>query len=336
MQHILITGGAGYIGSHIIKSISSYKDSKITIIDDLSSSTFDSLPVLRRYFNKNQLKFFKINLNKLEKLEDIFKQSKFDAIIHLAASSQVNESIALPLKYFLNNTVNTTHLINLCLKYKVNKFIFSSTAAVYGAPSSSPIKESCSTKPINPYGISKKMCETMLMQASQAYKNFHCIILRYFNVAGADPEGELGECHEPETHLIPLLIRSAQNKNYTFKLYGDDHDTFDGTCIRDYIHVQDLASAHIQALNFLQEHNCSEIFNCGYGTGYSVRQIIDTIKKLTATDFNIKIRPKRPGEPSTLVADNKKIINTLKWKYNFNAIEQICQSSIDWELKKNT
>jgi UDP-glucose 4-epimerase len=265
----------------------------------------------------------------------VMSDGKYNAVIHFAANIVVPESVSDPLKYYMNNTVNTTHLIQQCVQNGVNRFIFSSTAAVYGepAPEMIPIKETTPLAPINPYGSSKLMSETVLRDASAAHPDFKHVILRYFNVAGADLKNRIGECHKPETHLVPLITHTALGKRDSIYIYGDDYDTPDGTCIRDYIHVEDLASAHLCALDYLED-NPSDVFNCGYGHGYSVRQVVETMQEVSKNDFKVEIKERRSGDPATLVADNAKILNKLGWQPKYDDLEFICKTALEWENKR--
>jgi UDP-glucose 4-epimerase len=333
-MHILVTGGAGYIGSHVVKELSNKSNTQVTILDNLCGGSFDSISVLKKMFTDESLfNFINDDLSNFKAVDKIFQTYSFDAVIHFAAHLQVGESVSNPVKYYLNNTVNTTNLVNLCIKYNVNKFVFSSTAAVYGEPDEVPIKETTDTKPINPYGMSKLMSEQVLIDAANAHKDFNYVILRYFNVAGADSENRIGECHEPETHLIPLIIHAAIGKRDRIKMFGDDYPTEDGSCIRDYVHVEDLANAHINALSYLNEKCNSNIFNVGYGHGYSVKQVIETVKRVSGVDFNIEIVERREGDPAELVADNAKIMQEMGWSPKYNNLELICKSALNWELK---
>ncbi|MCX8059200.1 MAG: UDP-glucose 4-epimerase GalE [Spirochaetes bacterium] len=338
-MNILITGGAGYIGSHVAKQLLEDKNLKIkvdglTIIDNLSTGNMYAINTLKNIAQQNNVsfKFIKADLKDFLLIEGIFQSINFDAIIHFAASIVVPESVRDPLKYYLNNTVNTTNLINLCIKYGVKYFIFSSTAAVYGEPEIIPIKEGFSPSPINPYGRSKLMSETVLIDAGKAYKDFKYVILRYFNVAGADPEIRLGQAFPDATHLIKIASETAVGKREKMFIFGTDYDTPDGTCIRDYIHVDDLSSAHLRALEYLQE-NDSDIFNCGYGQGYSVKEVIDVVKKVTNIDFKVEITGRREGDPAKLVADNSKITQKMGWKPIYNNLEFICKTAYEWEKK---
>ncbi|MFA6630253.1 MAG: UDP-glucose 4-epimerase GalE [Sulfuricurvum sp.] len=340
---ILITGGAGYIGSHVVKQFLEKSDHDIIVLDNLSTgheSTLDTLEKISRQSGRGTLRFYRTDLADFAAVEKIFLADRFDALIHFAASIVVSESVTNPLKYYMNNTVNTANLIRLCHEYGVTKMIFSSTAAVYGEPdftsmshtdNEMKITENMSTKPINPYGMSKLMSETVIRDTASANNDFKYVILRYFNVAGADIRNRIGECHDPETHLIPLIVKAALGKKEKITLFGDDYDTPDGTCIRDYIHVEDLASAHIRALSYLDEGNESDIFNCGYGHGFSVREVIESVKKVSGVDFKVEIAPRRLGDPALLVADNTKIKTSLGWQPQYDDLSLICQTAIDWE-----
>jgi len=332
--NILVTGGAGYIGSHVVKQIALDEKTSVTVVDSMCGGDFDSIAILKKQFKPcSRFNFYKFDLSDKQAIEKLFSESNFDAVIHFAAHLQVGESVDNPLKYYLNNTVNTTQLVSMCIKHKVNKFIFSSTAAVYGEPDLVPISEDAIKQPINPYGMSKLMSESVIIDSAKAHSDFKYVILRYFNVAGADAGGEIGECHIPETHLIPLVIHAAIGKRESISLFGDDYNTADGSCIRDYVHVEDLASAHITALSYIAETNKSNIFNCGYGVGYSVKQVIKTIKDLSGIDFNVNIVERREGDPAELVADNSKIINEMGWLPKFNDLNLICNSALLWEQK---
>jgi UDP-glucose 4-epimerase len=321
--NILVTGGAGYIGSHFVKQLGELgEEHNITIIDNLSTG-----------FRENILygDFIEADLNNFAEIEGIFKAKSFDTIVHFAASIVVSESTQDPMKYYMNNTVNTINLINLSLKYNVKKFIFSSTAAVYGQPDSAVVREESKLNPINPYGFSKLMSERALIDSAKS-SEMKYVIFRYFNVAGADEELRIGQCSKDATHLVKISAESAIRKRDKMYIYGDDYETEDGTCIRDYIHVDDLVSAHIQALDYL-DNNDSEIFNCGYGKGYSVLQVVDTMKKLCGIDFRAEIAPRRDGDPKELVANNKKILKKLKWKPKYDDLEFICKTALYWERK---
>jgi UDP-glucose 4-epimerase len=334
-MQVLVTGAAGYIGSHVVKQLLEQTQKEIIIIDNLSTGFLHTIDTLKAIDGtKKRLRFYKEDLSNFESIEKIFKENNIKEIIHFAASSQVAESINKPLQYYLNNSVNTISLVNIAVKYGVEKFVFSSTAAVYGEPEQADqlISEECLTRPINPYGSSKLFSEQVIKDAAKVNKSFKYVIFRYFNVAGADIDGLLGECHEPETHLIPLVVKTALKKRDSITIFGTDYKTNDGTCIRDYIHVCDLADVHIKALDYL-ENNESDIFNCGYGYGYSVKEVIDTVKKVSKNDFKVEIGLKREGDPSILVANCLKIKDKMQWEPKYNSLELICETALKWEEK---
>lgn len=333
---ILVTGGAGYIGSHVVKQLLE-QDKEIVVLDNLSTglkSSIDTLQKIKKFI------FLELDLKEFEKVEEVFKSHDINTVIHFAAFSQVGESMQNPMKYYINNTVNTTNLVRCASRYGVRKFIFSSTAAVYGEPvleEQNIITEEFFTNPINPYGRSKLMSEQVIKDEAKVNSELKYIIFRYFNVAGADVHYEnkklmprVGESHEPETHLIPLVVKTALRKRDAITIYGDDYNTPDGTCIRDYIHVDDLSDAHIKAINYLDE-NESDIFNCGYGKGYSVKEVVECVKKSTKCKFKVLKAQRREGDPSILVADNSKIKQKMHWKPRYDNIELIIKSAFEWE-----
>lgn len=334
-MQILITGGAGYIGSHVVKQILEETDYKIIILDNLSTGFYKTIQMLQSIDKTNsRIKFYQQDLSNFNELENIFKENNIKEIIHFAASLVVPESVINPIKYYLNNTVNTTNLVNLCIKYDIRKFIFSSTAAVYGEPENDliPVDEDCITNPINPYGNSKLFSEKIIMDSSLSSKNFKYVILRYFNVAGADVEEIIGQSTVNATHLIKVAAQTALNRRDKISIFGDNYDTLDGTCIRDYIHVQDLADIHIKSLEYL-ESNDSDIFNCGYGYGYSVKDVLDEMKKISKNDFNIDVESRREGDPSILISNNKKIKEKMNWTPKYDKLELICKTAFNWEKK---
>jgi UDP-glucose 4-epimerase len=293
-----------------------YRTHTITIIDNLSTGSIKTVKTLQEIAKENSkeknLYFIKADLSNFSLIEGIIKAKKFDAVIHFAASIIVPESVTNPIKYYMNNTVNTTNLIKLCIENNVNKFIFSSTAAVYGEPKEIPVKETTPTNPINPYGMSKLMSETVLKECDRAYENFNYIILRYFNVAGADIKIRIGQRFPNATHLIKVAAETAVGKREKMYVFGTDYPTKDGTCIRDYIHVDDLADAHIKSLNYLADNNSSDIFNCGYGEGYSVLEVVNTMKEVSGVDFKVEFTGRREGDPAVLIADNTKIKEKMR------------------------
>lgn len=334
-MQILVTGAAGYIGSHVVKQLLEETSYEIVIIDNISTGFQATINTLKSLDNSNtRIKFYNQDLSDWNKVENIFKENNIKEIIHFAAFSQVAESMKDPLKYYNNNTVNTTNLLKIANSYGVTKFIFSSTAAVYGEVSSDniPIKESLITTPINPYGSSKLFSESIIKDVASINSNFKYVILRYFNVAGADLDGKIGECHNPETHLLPLIVKTALGKRESIKIFGDDYNTTDGTCIRDYIHVCDLADAHIQALKYL-DSNESDTFNCGYGYGYSVKEVVETVKKVSNVDFKVEIEKRRVGDPAVLVSENTKIKTKMNWEPKYNDLELICKTALEWEKR---
>jgi len=329
---ILITGGAGYIGSHVVKLLLETTDYNVTVVDSLSTgfkSTIDALKSIR-YFD-----FIQADLSNWDEIRNIFKAKPFDAIIHFAASLIVEESMTNPLKYYLNNTANTINLLRLANDYGVKKFIFSSSAAVYGEPDADDIKDGIKedflANPINPYGRSKLFNEKIIQDAAKVNNNLKYVILRYFNVAGASLDLRIGQKTKNATHLIKVAAETALGKRNKMYIFGDDYPTEDGTCIRDYIHVMDLADAHIRSLEYL-ENSESDIFNCGYGTGFSVKDVVNTMKKI-AGDFEVEIAPRRAGDPALLIADSNKIKSKMNWKPKYNSLELICKTAYEWEKK---
>lgn len=322
-MRILVTGVAGYIGSHVVKVLGE-KGFEVLVVDNLSKG------------HKEAVLYGKLVVADLQDkatLDVIFEEFKPDAVMHFAAFIEVAESVKEPLKYYKNNTLNTINLLEVMIKNNVNRFIFFSTAAVYGNPEKIPIPETEPIKPVNPYGQSKAFVEKILQDFDRSY-GLKYVSLRYFNAAGADPEGHIGESHNPETHLIPLILKTAKGEKESIKIFGTDYNTFDGTCIRDYIHVDDLAEAHILALEYLLDGGSSEVFNCGYGHGYSVKEVIDTAKKVTGVDFKVEEVERRPGYPAVLVADSSKLRKTLSWKPKFDDLKYIVQTAWNWERNR--
>lgn len=321
---ILITGGAGYIGSHVNKLLNN-KGYNTLVVDNLCESKESSV---------KWGKLVKCDLEDKEGLEDIFKTYDISAVMHFAAFTSVSESVKHPEKYMHNNYENTVNLLNVMQEYKVNKFIFSSTASVYGTPESIPIKESHPLKPINPYGESKVQVEKELEKRSEDY-GLHYVSLRYFNASGDDPDCEIGEQHNPETHLIPLILDAAIGKRDNITIFGTDYPTPDGTCIRDYVHVEDLAQAHLLAYEYLEDGGCSDVFNLGHGTGFSVKQVIEECMSVTGIKFEVEIGERRAGDPSILVADSSKIREKLGWRPVNSSLTNIVNTAWCWHLKLN-
>ena len=321
MSTILVTGGAGYIGSHVIKELLRQGHKPIV---------FDNLQTGHRKTTKDAL-FIEGDLSDQKKLKETFQAYQIDTVIHFAADSLVGESVQNPLKYFNNNVKNSLNLIEIMEEFKVKKIVFSSSASVYGEPKEIPITEEHPCVPTNPYGETKWIFEKVL-QAYHDSKKLNFISLRYFNAAGADPEGGLGEDHSQETHLIPLVIQAALNGT-PVPVYGTDYNTPDGTCIRDYIHVTDLANAHILALRKLEQENISGIYNLGNGNGYSVREVIETVKKVTGRKIAAVDSPRRPGDPARLVASSEKIRKELGWTPKYFDLETIVETAWEWHKK---
>jgi len=324
MRKILLTGGAGYIGSHVGKLLKK-KGYEVFAIDNLSSGHKEAV-----IYGE----LFVADLKDKEIIDEILRKIKPDAIMHFAASIEVAESVKNPLKYYRNNVANTLNLLELMIKHNIKYFIFSSTAAVYGIAKEIPIPEEAPLVPINPYGQSKAMVEKILKDLSKSNKNFKYISLRYFNVAGADPEGELGFSYPNPTHLIIRAVKAAKGELDQLEIYGTDYPTPDGTAIRDYIHVMDLAEAHILALEYLFEEEKSEIFNVGYGKGYSVKEVVETVKKVTGKDFKVINAPRRPGDPPILIAKAEKIKHYLGWQPQYDNLEFIIKTAWNWELNR--
>ncbi len=320
---ILVTGGAGYIGSHVVKLLGE-RGYDVLTYDNLS--TGHEWAVLYG-------KLVVGNLADKGKLRRVFEEFRPDAVMHFAAHIVVPESVREPLKYYRNNVVNTINLLEVMEEFGVDKFIFSSSAAVYGVPEEIPVSESAPLRPINPYGETKATVERILRDLSMSGKGFRYVSLRYFNVAGADPEGRIGFAYPNPTHLIIRAVKAAKGDLRRLEIYGTDYPTPDGTCIRDYIHVTDLAEAHIMALEFLLDGGRSEVFNCGYGHGHSVREVIDTVKRVTGRDFPVVEAPRREGDPPILVADSCRIKDKLGWEPKYDDLEFIIRTAWEWELK---
>jgi len=318
---ILVVGGAGYIGSHMVKMLQD-RGFKVIVYDNLSTG-FEKLVLSDN--------FIKGDIANTQKLDEVFSKYNIGAVMHFAAFSLVGESMEKPQKYYKNNVVNVFNLLNRMLEHDINYFIFSSTAAVYGKPESVPIKEYFAKKPINTYGKTKLTVEDILEDYNRAY-DLKYSSLRYFNAAGADESATIGEMHEPETHLIPLVLKTALGKRDKIYIFGTDYKTRDGTCIRDYIHVNDLASAHLKALERLFGGESSEFFNLGSGRGYSVREIIDKAKKITGIDFEVEEADRREGDPPILIADSKKAKVLLDWDRKYD-LDDIIRTAWKWHKK---
>lgn len=321
---ILIVGGAGYIGSHLNKEISK-KGYETVVFDNLS------------YGHKDFVKwgaFEQGDLGNIEEIKEVFKKYNVEAVMHFAAFTYVGESVEDPQKYYINNVKNTLNLLQVMLEENVKHFVFSSTCATYGNPVEIPITENHPQNPINPYGRGKLIVEQILKDYSDAY-GLKYASLRYFNAAGADPDCEIGEMHDPETHLIPLVLDAASSKREDIKIFGTDYDTPDGTCIRDYIHVTDLADAHILALEYLQKGGKSDVFNLGNGNGFSVKEVIETARKITGKPIKEVEVERRPGDPPILIGSSKKAMEILNWKPKYYDLSQIIETAWKWHQKVN-
>lgn len=321
MKNILITGGAGYIGSHTVKELynSGYN---CYVLDNFSEGH-------REFVEKYNV--FEVDLGDLEAIKKVFKNNKFDAVIHFAAYAYVGESVVNPQKYYYNNVVNTLNLLNAMMENDVKNIIFSSTCATYGEPEYVPIDENHPQKPINPYGRTKLIIENIFKDYQKAY-GLNFVVLRYFNAAGASFEAEIGENHRVETHLIPLILKTLTGEKENITIFGDDYDTPDGTCIRDYIHVNDLAVAHKLSLEYLLKNGKSEFINLGSEKGYSVKEIVDIVEKVTGKKVPVILGKRREGDPAKLVATSKKASEILNWRCEIG-IEKIIQSAWNWEQK---
>ncbi len=320
MARILVTGGAGYIGSHAVKELGE-KGFTVLVFDNLSKGYKDAL------LHGDLIVGDLANITHLDRTVNEFKP---DAVMHFAAFIEVGESVRQPMMYYQNNVVNTINLLQVLIKHQVNNLIFSSSAAVYGNPGSVLIAESSPLRPINPYGRAKAVVEDILQDLSAA-SSFRSVSLRYFNAAGADPSGQIGERHEPESHLIPLILKAAKGEKDYIRIYGADYSTPDGTCIRDYIHVSDLVSAHLLALEHLLAGGKSDVFNCGYGHGYSVREVIKAAKRITNVDIPVQNAERRAGDPPLLIADSSKLKQKLNWHPEHDDLDYIIRTAWNWE-----
>ena len=319
-MNILVTGGCGYIGSHFVKFLQQNSDHKVIVFDNLSRGHREAI--------NNDVDFEKIDLLNPSEIEIGLSKYKIDAVVHFAAFAYVGESVEDPGLYYTNNVTGSINLIKAINKAGIKKFIFSSTCSLYGNPNQVPISESEPTKPINPYAQTKLMIEKVLADFDLSH-NLKYAALRYFNAAGADFEGEIGESHDPEPHLIPVVLQTALGKREHIKIFGDDYDTPDGTCIRDYIHVYDLADAHLKALEYLVRGENSDFFNLGTGDGNSVKELIDKAREVTGKEIKSVIAERRAGDPAVLVADNKKAKNILGWNPKYN-LDDIIKSAWNW------
>lgn len=317
---ILVCGGAGYIGSHTVAELLN-RGEQVLVVDSLYKGHKEAV--------MKPAKLMVGDLRDSEFMDKVFTENEIEAVIDFAADSLVGESVVEPLKYYRNNVYGTLCLLEKMNQYNVKKIVFSSTAATYGEPENTPILETDKTFPTNPYGETKLTVEKMLKWSDNAY-GLKYVVLRYFNAAGAYKTGEIGEDHNPESHLIPIILQVAFNKRDKISIFGDDYTTKDGTCIRDYIHVTDLADAHILALNKLRKDNTSSIYNLGNGMGVSVKEVIDVARNVTGHKIPAEVSPRRAGDPAVLIASSQKIIDELGWKPQYASLEQIISSAWNW------
>ena len=324
---ILVTGGAGYIGSHCVMALLE-NDNDVVIFDNLSTGHIETVQTLQKYGN---VEFQQGDLTNFDDINSVFKNFNIEKVVHFAAFSQVGESVVNPQKYYINNVCGTINLLRAMLENNIKKIVFSSTAATYGEPVYIPIDEKHPQNPINPYGQSKLMIEKIMDDYNKAY-GLKSVRLRYFNVAGADLKSRIGEWHDPETHLIPNILKSTFNNGKTFQMFGDDYDTKDGTCVRDYINVEDLAQAHLLALKYLDEGGETNFFNLGTNDGNTVKEVFAACEKVTQKDIPVEMKPRRAGDPASLVADNNKAKENLNWNPK-HTLEESIQSAYTWEEK---
>lgn len=317
---ILVLGGAGYIGSHMVDRLLA-ANREVVVVDNLLTGHRASVPA--------EVPFYEVDIRDKAALDDVFTKENIDQVVHFAASSIVPESMADPLKYFDNNTFGMIALLEVMLKHDVKQIVFSSTAATYGTPEESPIKETTPQNPINPYGESKLQMEHIMKWADQAY-GLKWVALRYFNVAGAKPDGSIGEDHPIETHLVPIILKTALGLRDKIMMFGDDYNTPDGFNVRDYVHVQDLADAHILALDYLAQGHESNQFNLGSATGFSVKEMVEAARVATGQAIPAEVAPRRAGDPDSLVASSTKAREVLGWAPQFDDVKEIIKTAWTW------
>ena len=324
-MNILIIGGAGYIGSQTVWALQdAAKAYNVSVLDNLSTGSIDSIP--------KDINFFEVDMNDTESLENVFMNNKFDVVMHFAAMIQVSESVSNPSKYYANNFCATKNLLDVMIKHDVKNFIFSSTAAIFGEPQYLPVDEEHPKNPINPYGMSKLFVENILDDYDSAY-GLKSVCLRYFNAAGADPGLRTGSYNKNPSHLIPIVVETALGKREKVQIYGNDYNTDDGTAIRDYIHVYDLATAHILALELMISKGESAKYNLGNGKGISVKQIIASVTKSSSKEVNFEKVFRRAGDPAKLIADSTKAETLLQWKQKYANVDDIVKDTLNWYKK---
>lgn len=319
---ILVLGGAGYIGSHAVDQLIG-QGKQVVVVDNLLTGHRQAIhPAATFYEGDIRDKSF---------LQSVFEKETIDGVIHFAASSLVGESVEKPLKYFNNNVYGMQVLLEVMKEHQVKHIVFSSTAATYGEPDHSPITEETPTNPKNPYGESKLIMEKMMRWCDEAY-GMKYVALRYFNVAGAKSDASIGEDHDPETHLVPIILQAALGQRKEVAIFGEDYDTPDGTCVRDYVHVEDLIAAHLLALEYLRKGNESNVFNLGSNHGYSVKEMVEAARNVTKKEIPARVAPRRAGDPSTLVASSEKARKVLGWKPVYTDVEAIIETAWNWHV----
>lgn len=322
---VLVTGGAGYIGSHAVLHLLE-AGHEVVVLDNLCAGHREAVT--------EGAVFYQASIDDREAVSRILSRHKVDSVLHFAAHVVVPESVSNPYKYYRNNVTGSLSLIQSCIENHVNQFVFSSSAAVYGIPRELPAREDSPVEPINPYGTTKLMTEWSLRDLAQATRcRFRYVALRYFNVAGAHMGGQLGQNTPQATHLVKVACQAACDTRKVFSVFGEDYDTPDGTCIRDFIHVDDLAGAHLEALAYLQSGGESTVVNCGYGQGYSVREVVECVRQVSGSDFPVTTVGRRAGDPPELVADTSRIGTLFGWTPKYNSLEEICRSAYRWESR---
>jgi UDP-glucose 4-epimerase len=323
-ETILVTGGAGYIGSHTVRQLLA-AGHRVVVVDNLYSG--------HRWAVPPEASFVRCDAGDLPRMRTLLAREAVTAVVHFAGHIVVPESVADPLKYYRNNCVTTQHLVQACVEQGVERFVFSSSAAVYGVPDRMPVGEDAPVRPASPYGSTKLVSEWLLRDVAASGAPFRYVALRYFNVAGAALDGALGQATPEATHLIKVACEAACGRRDRVEIFGTDYPTADGTGVRDYIHVEDLAAAHLSALRHLEQEQPSAVFNCGYGRGYSVREVLATVQQVSGRRLVVVESPRRPGDVPELVADNARILRALDWRPRHDSLETICRSAWDWERR---